>query len=191
MKTVRPERTRESASRPCATQRAPARERDGRPRADQRRRDQHQAQQPDRRQAVPEQRLLAAGEQPDRGEHHGAEDHQREHVDQRLGDERAEHDRQSVARAAEPARDDQRARGLAEARGQRRRHQHADRRALHGVDDPRARVGQRRLQDRVPGDGAQQHRGAHQRQRRAAPTRAEERTSASPIRSSPMCWTAR
>ena len=35
--------------------------------------------------------------------------------------------------AAEPARDDQRARGLAEARGQRRRHQHADRRALQRV----------------------------------------------------------
>ena len=126
----------------------------------------------DRRQPVPEERLLAAGEQPDRGEHHRAEDHQREHVDQRLGHDRAEHRRQAVARAAEAARDDERARRLAEPRRQRRRHQHADRRALDGIHHPRPGVGQRGLQDRVPGDGAQQHRGAHQRQPEQHPRRA-------------------
>ena len=62
----------------------------------------------------------------------------------------------SVSRgAAEPARDDQRARGLAQARGQRRRHEHADERALHRVARRTRACGQRRAQDRVPGDGAQ------------------------------------
>ena len=43
-----------------------------------------------------------------------------------------------------PARHDQRARGLAEPRGQRGGHEHADERALQRVGAPQARLGQRR-----------------------------------------------
>ena len=44
-----------------------------------------------------------------------------------------EHHRQRLARPPEPPRDDQRARGLAQAGGQRRGHQHADEGPLHRV----------------------------------------------------------
>ena len=133
--------------------------------AQQRGRDEHGAQHGERRQRVPHQRLLAAGEQPDGGEHHRAEDHQREHVQQRLGDERAEHGGQPLARAAEAARDDQRARRLAEPRGQRRRHQHADRRALHRVAPAAARAsGSAARRIACQATARADHRGAHQRQ---------------------------
>ena len=77
-----------------------------------------------------------AAEQIDRGEHHRAEDRQRHDVEQRLGDERPEHDREVLARTPGAAGHDQRARGLAEPRGQRRGHEHPDEGALHRIREP-------------------------------------------------------
>ena len=88
---------------------------------------------------------------------------QREQVQQRLRDHRPEHDRQRLPRAAQPAREDQRARGLAEARGQRRGHQHADEGALHRIAAFRA------------GARSERPRGSHARRSRA---RTSPRTSA-------------
>ncbi len=105
-----------------------------------------------------------AVEEVDRAQHHRAEDQQREEVEHRLRDDRAEDRGQVVARAAGAPGDDQRTRRLAEAGGQRGRHEHADERPLQRVAERDARAGQRGLEDRVPGDGADGHRGAHQRQ---------------------------
>ena len=100
------------------------------------------------------------------------EDDQRDDVQQRLRDHRAEHDRQVLARSAGPARDHQRARRLAEAGRQRRGHQHADERALHRVGQPDPRLRQRGLQDRVPGERAHHHRAAHDAEPEQARARA-------------------
>ena len=67
-----------------------------------------------------QQRVLMAAEDVDGREHHRAEHRQREDVQQRLRDDRAQHDRQVLARPAGPPRDDQRARRLTEAGRQRR-----------------------------------------------------------------------
>ena len=127
----------------------------------QRGRQEHGAQHAERRERVPDERLLAAREQPDRREHHRAEDHERDHVQQRLGHQRAEHRGQAIAWPAEPAGHDQRARWLAEPGRQGRRHQDADRGALHRVREARPGVRHRGLEDRVPGDRAPDHRQAH------------------------------
>ena len=79
------------------------------------------------------QGVLVAAEQAHGGEHDRAEDDQGEDVEQGLGDQRAEHDREAIAHAAEPARHDQRARGLAQAGRQRGRHEHADHRGPRSV----------------------------------------------------------
>ncbi len=105
-----------------------------------------------------------AVEQVDAGEHHDPEDRQREQVEQRLRDHRAEHDRQRLPRAAETARDDQRARGLTQARRERGGHQDADERALHRVAAFGLAPGRGGREDRVPGDRPGKHRGAHQRE---------------------------
>ena len=90
-----------------------------------------------------------------RREHHGAEDDQRDDVHQCLGDDRSEHDRQVSRGRPGPPRDDQRARGLTEAGGQRRGHQHADEGPLHRVGHPDPPVGQGGAEDRVPRERAQ------------------------------------
>ena len=81
---------------------------------------QHRHQQGHRGDRRHQQRRLMTAEQIDRGEHDRAEHGQRHEVEQRLGDERAEHHRQVLARAPGPAGDHQRPRGLAEPRRQRR-----------------------------------------------------------------------
>jgi hypothetical protein len=101
--------------------------------AEQHRRQQHDRQQRDRRRRGDEQRVLVTVEQINRGEHHAAEHGQRDDIEQGLRDDRAEHDRQMLTGTARPARHDQRARWLTEARRQCRGHQHADERALHGI----------------------------------------------------------
>ena len=141
--------------------------------------------------AYHDERLLAAREQPDGREHHRAEDHQREDVQQGLGDHRAQHGGELVARAPQPARHDQGARGLAEPRGQRGRHQHPDRRALHGVDEPRPGLGQRRAQDRLPGDRAQPPSRRTSGRARRAPTSGSRTAAWSAIDCRPMRWSAR
>ena len=103
-----------------------------------------------------------------------AEDCERDDVEQRLGDERAEHDRQPLARPAEPPGDDQRARRLAETGRQGRAHQHADRRSLPGVPEARAQPGA--AQDGLPRPRAQDHR---------------QRTSARPPPAPRTGWSAR
>ena len=127
-------------------------------------RPEHAGQQRDeRRERDEQQRSIVAVERADAGQRDAAEDRQREQVQQRLRDHRAEHDRQRLARAADPPRDDQRTRGLAQAGGQRRGHQHADERSLHRVAAFGPPPGGRRAEDRVPGDRAREHRRAHQR----------------------------
>ena len=69
-------------------------------------------------------------------------------------------------------RDDQGARGLTEARRQRRGHQHADRGSLEGVHARDRPIGQPDAQDREPRERAQHHRGAHHGERREDPRRA-------------------
>ena len=120
--------------------------------------------------AADQERVLVAVEDVDGREHDRAEDDQRDDVEQRLRDERAEHDRQVLARVTGSARDDKRSGGLAEASRQRRGHQHADERALSGVGQPDAGAGQRGLQDRVPRERAHHHRAAHESRDRAART---------------------
>ena len=103
-------------------------------------------------------------ERIDAREHHDPEDRQREQVEQRLRDHRAEHDRQRLARAAEAPRDDQRTRGLSQTRRQRGGHQHSDERALHRVPAFRLAPGRCGREDLIPGDRAGEHRDAHQPQ---------------------------
>ena len=111
-------------------------------------------------------------EQADGGEHHAAQDRQRDQVQQRLGDDRPQHHRQRLAGPTQAPGHDQRARGLTQARRQGGRHQHPDERSLRGVAplDLHARKGG--AQDLVPGHGAQRHRGAHQAQAHQDPRRA-------------------
>ena len=98
------------------------------------------------------------------------QDRQREQVDQRLGEHGARDDRQQPARAAvEPARQDQNARGLADAARQDRRAHHADHRRAHDGAPRQRRVRQRRAQRLVPGDRAHQQRQRHQREREHDP----------------------
>ena len=136
---------------------------------------QHGAQDDERCSRVQHERPLAPCEQPDRAQDRPTEDRQRDEIEYRLGHERPEDGREELARPPETARDDQRARRLAEPRRQRRRHQHADRRALEGVREAHARVRQRRLQDRVPGGRPQHHRDAHQRHCEQHPERARSK----------------
>ena len=126
--------------------------------AQQRGRGQHERQQHHGRDRRDHERVHAAAEQADGGEHHRAEDHEREDVEQGLRHERAEHHREAVAHAPEPAGHDEGARRLAEPRRQRGRHQHADHRAAGRVAAAHAGARQGGAQDRVPGLGAQQHR---------------------------------
>ena len=65
-------------------------------------------------------------------DHDDPEQQQREDVEQGLRDQRPGHDGQRLAHSAEPARDDQRTRRLAEAGRKRRRHQHSDHRRRSG-----------------------------------------------------------
>ena len=113
---------------------------------------------------------MVSVEHADARERHPAEDGQRDQVEQRLRDHRAQHHRQRLPRAPEPARDDQGARGLAQAGGQRRGHEHADERALHRVSSFGPPPGRRRGEDRVPGDRAREHGRAHQSQARGEQT---------------------
>ena len=160
--TIRPARTARQRAAHLGRHRVHARRaRAVRRRAEHDRREQHDDQQHQWRDRRHQQRVLVAVEEVDRREHDRAEDDQRDDVEQRLRDDRAEHDRQVLARAAGSARDDQRARRLAEAGRQRRGHQHADERPLSGVGQPDAGARQRGLQDRVPREGAHRHRAAH------------------------------
>ena len=128
---------------------------------------------------------------PDRREHHRAEHDQREDVEQRLGDERAEHDREAVAHAAEPARHDQRARGLAEPRRQRGRHQDADHRAARGVAaaDAHARAARRAGSRARPRRAPASRRTSARRPR--APRSAWRPAATRPIDSIPIRSSAR
>ena len=161
------------------------------PAADQRRRDQHEHEQDQRRQAVPEQRLLTAGEEPDRREHHGAEDHEREHVDQRLRHQRAEHDRagdRAHGRAAAPPR----ARATARPAGRAASPTSARRSSCPARRRPSAGRASGIAAFRIAcQDTARSSIEAHISASPSSTQEGEERTSASPIRSSPMCWTAR
>ena len=86
-----------------------------------------------------------------------------------------------------PPRHDQRPRRLAEPGRQGGRHQHADHRRARGVAPAHARAGQGGAQDRVPGLGADQHRGAHEREGHEHPDRrgghdgAADRLDADPL----------
>ena len=71
--------------------------------------EEHDHEQRHRRHRRDQQRLLVAAEDVDRAEHHRAEDDEREDVEQRLGDERAEHDRQVLPRPSGAAGDHERA----------------------------------------------------------------------------------
>ena len=179
--TERPRRRRSSgAAKPARARACSAPEaRDGR-RRHEHGRGEHGEQRGERRQREQHQVAVVSLEHADARERDDAEHAQREQVQQRLGDHRAEHHRQRLARAAEAARDDQGARGLAEARGQRRGHQHADERALHRVAPFRPPPGRRRREDRVPADRAREHRRAHQRQRRRRAGRAWRRRATPP-----------
>ncbi len=71
--------------------------------------------------------------------------------------------REGLAHAADPPRQGHRPRRLAEARRQRRRHQHADHRRRGDVAAAHRPVGQRGAHDPVPGGGAEEERERHQR----------------------------
>ena len=173
-KTSRPARTCAVARRAWRAQVRTRADRERPPLAQQRGRAEDGGEDEQRQRRERDQPALVVVEDRHRREHHAAEDHQREDVQQRLGDDRAEDDRQArcARAAADAARDDHRAGRLAEAGGQRRRHQHADHRPLKRVAQPRARRGRHRgAQDRRPGDGAHHHRGAHQPERDEHPRR--------------------
>jgi hypothetical protein len=100
-KTWRPRRTETSLANARRARAAPA--------PQQGRGGDDEQQQRDRRDRRDHELVLVALEEADGREHHAAEHAQRDDVEDRLGDERAEHDRQALADAAEPARDDERA----------------------------------------------------------------------------------
>ena len=162
--TIRPARTRAIASRTCAANAYSARRARFARVAQQQRRQQHRDQQGQRRDRRDQQRVLVAVEEVDRGEHDRAEHDQRDDVQQRLRHDRAEHDREVLARFAGASGHHQRARGLAEAGRQGRGHQHADERPLGGVGQPDAGARQGGFEDRVPREGAHDHRAAHDRE---------------------------
>ncbi len=79
------------------------------------------------------QSRLMALEDVDRGEHDPGQDHQRDDVEKRLGDQRPQHHGEVLARFAGSPRHHHGAGGLAEPGRQRRGHEDADERPLHGV----------------------------------------------------------
>ena len=128
------------------------------------RRQQHERQQSQRGDRSHHQRVLVAAEEIDRREHDSAQNEQGDDVEQRLGDDGAEHHRQVLSRPPGAASHHQRPGGLAQAGRQGRGHEHPDERPLHGVGHAHPGLRQRRAQDRVPGDGAQRHGRAHHAQ---------------------------
>ena len=133
--------------------------------------DDHEPRRGERRDRHEHQRSLVTVEQPDGREHHRTQDRERDQVEERLGDQRAEHDRQALTHVPEPPRHDQRAGGLAEAGWQRGGHQDPDHHPAHGVAPSHARARQCRAQDGVPRLSTREHRRAHQRERHEHPPR--------------------
>ena len=138
------------------------------------------------------QRLLVALEEPDGGEHDRAEHAPAPTRLRRVWETSVPSTiGQRLAHAAEPARHDQRARGLAETGRQRGGHQHAD-----NVPRARRRGGARACsgsaarriacQDSARSD----HRGAHQAEGQQHPGRAWRPSAAWLIESMPIRWSA-
>ena len=121
-----------------------------RPVAQDRGQDRDHQQQHERRDRHGQQRALVALKDVDRREHDRAEDHQREDVQERLRDQRSEHNREVLTGPAGAPGDDHRARRLPQPGGQGRGHQHSDECPLQRVAHPDTRFGERGGQDRVP-----------------------------------------
>ena len=187
-KIARPRRTRISASlRHRREPGDPARPRS----ADERRCERDRDQQQRRREADQEQVLGAAVEEVGRADDDDPEQHQGEDVERRLRDQGAEQDRERLPEPADPAGDDHRPGGLAEAGRQRRRHQHPDHRRRGEVAAAQDRGGERRAGGQIPGRRAEEHRSAHERRRRPAPRPRSERTALSTTLSKPIRCAAR
>ena len=137
-KTRRPSRTRSSERRSPSASECSRAEREIAERGSSTGASSTSHQRGERHERRDEQRPVVAVQERDAGEHRRPEQRQREQVQQRLGDHRAEHHGQRLARAAEAARDDQRTRGLTQASRQRGGHQHADERPLQRVSPSRA-----------------------------------------------------
>ena len=111
-----------------------------------------------------------SAQQRDAAEGDRRENGQCEQVDQRLREHGASDDRQlTPGGTVQPTREDEHARGLADASRKDRRAHHADHRRANHRTPANRRLGQSRAQRLVPRGRPQQQRAGHQQQRQRNP----------------------